>query len=531
VKDLEEQLLSCPAQKQWRQIGVKHHHGIDISLAALHSSDSGGIGEYTDLIPMIDWCHEIGFDVLQLLPINDSDTDPSPYSALSAFALHPIYMALRDLPYAKEDKLFQDDLVSLQELQGGRRVRYQQVRKRKDEVMRAYLHRHGQKILGLDDYLYFMESNPWLKAYTLFKALKQLNGGRNWMDWNVSYEEVESSDTSAFAKEIEFHSLIQFFCFQQMHKVKEYAEQKGVFIKGDIPILVNKDSAEVWSEPSLFFCDVEAGAPPDMYEENGQNWGFPTYNWEARGHSGYNWWRQRLDIAEKIYSLYRLDHVVGFYRIWTIDKGKKTSEGYFDPKDESKWLPQGDKILRMMIEHSAMLPIAEDLGTVPDDVRKNLEELGICGTKVMRWERNWGTDQKYIDPKEYNPISMTTVSTHDSPTIEQWWRDYKDDGIAFSEKMEWNYEENLSKEQHSEILKESHESASLFHINLLQEYFPLVPFMTWPNIDDERINVPGTVNETNWTYRYRPSVEKIVANEELKEIMKGYSKKESKPSM
>jgi 4-alpha-glucanotransferase len=315
---------------------------------------------------------------------------------------------------------------------------------------------------------------------------------------------------------MEFHSFVQYLCFQQLERVKKYAEEHHVWLKGDIPILINRESADVWFHQHLFLLDFAAGAPPDMFNEEGQKWGFPLYNWNAAKEQNYEWWITRLQTAEHFYHLYRIDHIVGFFRIWAIPLHAPAKEGYFYPSEEKEWLPQGEQIMRMMLTNSSMLPIGEDLGVVPPQVRSLLKSLGICGTKVMRWERRWETDQGFIPPETYLPESMTTVSTHDSDTLTLWWQRNKEEAILYAGTQGWEYTPELSIQEHADILRQSHHSGSLFHINLLQEYFSLIPGMTWDAPEDERINFPGTVSERNWSYRFRPSIEEIVSHPFLK---------------
>ena len=308
---------------------------------------------------------------------------------------------------------------------------------------------------------------------------------------------------------------MQYLCFQQFKTVKKQAEEKKVFLKGDIPILINRESADVWLHRKLFFTQYSAGAPPDMYSSTGQNWGFPIYDWKEHVRDNFNWWRQRLQVASQLYDLYRIDHVVGFFRIWAIAQGMTGKDGKFIPKNPAEWIPHGEPIMRMMLETPDMLPIAEDLGVVPPEVRVCLRQLGICGTKVMRWERKWNGDKSFILPENYISESMTTVSTHDSDTLTLWWRNSPEEAKAYADSKKWIYVPEITRKQLQEILKESHHSGSLFHINLLNEYFPLVDNLTWPNPEDERINTPGIISDRNWTYRFKPSVEQIVSNTHL----------------
>ncbi len=169
----------------------------------------------------------------------------------------------------------------------------------------------------------------------------------------------------------------------------------------------------------------------------------------------------------------------------------------------------------MMIDATTMLPIAEDLGIVPDETRSVLNELGICGTKVIRWKRRWNGDKNYIPYEEYETLALSTVSTHDAEPTLLWWKNQPEEAALYAQFKHWEYKPNLTLEQRIEILKDSHHTPSYFHINPLQEYLTLLPEFSWPNPEDERINVPGTLYPTNWTYRFKPFVEDIIASKPL----------------
>ncbi|MDP1835999.1 MAG: 4-alpha-glucanotransferase [Chlamydiales bacterium] len=510
--DSTNHLATGPTAEQWRTIGVRHHHGINVPLFSLHSKNSCGIGEFTDLIPLIQWCKLVGLDVIQLLPLNDSGRESGPYGALSAFALNPIHLGLAHLQNAS-------GLDALQELNKSPRMQFNEVLQLKERWLRDYFSKEGPEIISSDEYRKFIQSNQWLRGYSLFKTIKHL---RNWQRWEEWPEELLNLNADALAelerthsKEVQYHQFAQFLCFQQFQNVKKAAEDAGVFLKGDIPILINRESADLWEHRQLFLLDYTAGAPPDMYSETGQKWGFPLYNWPAVERQDYKWWRHRLKVASSLYHLYRLDHIVGFFRIFAIPVDKEAKDGFYFPQDESVWLEHGRKILTTLVESSPMLPIGEDLGVIPDGVRPFLAELGICGTKVMRWERYWHTTKQFIPVQEYPPETMTTVSTHDSDTLAGWWKNYPDEAQLYCDFKGWEYVEDLPIAYLFDILKDSHRSGSLFHVNLLQEYLALFPELVNPDPNEERVNVPGTISDQNWTYRFKPSVEEIIAHQAL----------------
>lgn len=486
----------------------KNQYGFCLPLSALRNTTSG-IGEFLDLLPLISWCKEIGYDVIQLLPLNDSGRDPSPYSALSAMALHPIYLSLDALPFAQE---FAAELESMKAFSTSKRVQYDKVLEAKSAFLKSYSKRAYGEISKTIDFQKFLE-HPWLDPYARYKVLKSLNEDKAWWDWTNTPETLPEED-------INHHKLIQYFCFQQMKEVKKAADTAGVFIKGDIPILINRDSADVWEHTELFDLRYAAGAPPDYYAKEGQYWGFPLYAWDILEQTGYSWWKERLKVAENFYHIYRLDHLVGFFRIWAIPVGQKAIEGAFMPQDEALWVPQGEKILKMMLESCSMLPIGEDLGEVPTGVRDCMQRLGICGTKVMRWEKHWNGDKAFIKPDEYIPLSMTTLSTHDSEPLEVWWEENEQEAADFAKMLNIPYTRLLYPEKRYSILEASHKTTSLFHINLLFEYLDLIDELTWEEPADDRINIPGLVLPTNWTYRFLPTIEEIISNQALASKMK-----------
>lgn len=517
-------LKNSQASKQWEKIGIRHHHGINVPVFSLHSEKSSGIGEYTDFLPLIDFCKDIGFDVIQTLPLNDTGHDTSPYNALSANALHPLFLGLHDLPLVERVPHYQERLNQLHELVKTPKVLYDKVTTLKELFLNDYCKNTYQEISQRPDYQEFIKKHHWLGPYALFKALKEKQNWIHWEDWPLKYKSPSEKQFAELFTEnkerIDFHTYIQYHCFNQMKLVKETAEKAGIFIKGDIPILISRDSADVWYDRHYFLLHIVAGSPPDQYSAIGQDWGFPVYDWEELERNSYDWWKRRLEVASELYHIYRIDHIVGFFRLWTIPKGRLPKEGQFLPADETRWIPHGKKLMEMMLQSALILPIGEDLGTVPPDVRATMKELGIPGTKVMRWERKWKEDGSFIDVKDYAPESMTTVSTHDTDTLPLWWRHSAKEAKLYSECKGWTYKPFLTWEQNREILYDSHHSNSLFHINLLMEYLALFPDQISSNPQDERINVPGKVLSTNWSYRFRPSLEDLNDHTHLKTLMK-----------
>ncbi|MBA3603639.1 MAG: 4-alpha-glucanotransferase [Parachlamydiaceae bacterium] len=514
---------ASPLASQWQRIGIRPHHGICLPLFSLHSGQSAGIGEYPDLIPMLSWCQRIGLDTVQLLPLNDTGPNTSPYSSISAYALNPLHLGLAHLQGLHEDTRLQTSLKEIQKLTSSPRVNYEAVQTAREYFLKDYFQFHSKNILESSVYQQFQAENPWLQGYALFKSIKS---HCHWHSWGSWPEEIRNRDPKKmeelhqkFEMDIKYHTFVQFLCFQQMKEVKACADKLGVYLKGDLPILLDRESADLWLNSSLFHFDLGAGAPPDAFSNIGQNWGFPLYNWDEMEKQNYSWWKERLAIASNFYHIYRIDHIVGFFRIWAIPHGEEASEGHYIPPDLIQALQQGRKILSMMLDATDMLPIGEDLGTVPPEVRNVMKELGICGTNVMRWEREYTKDGCFILPNEYPPLSVTTVSTHDSSTLQLWWKESANEALDYCKFAGWEYHPTLSPEYQFALLYTSHHTSGLFHINLLQEYLAFFPELVHTSLEEERINTPGIISDLNWSYRILPTVEMLTSNPDLSSLI------------
>lgn len=484
---------------QWERIGRRSHQGIVVPLFSLRGKQRSGIGEFLDLIPLIDWCKTAGLDVLQLLSLNHAETEPSPYNCISSCALNAAYLSLHALPFSDHCPLYPHT----------DRVDHAQVSHFKMSWLLSYAETQGKQLLQEPAAHQFIEDNPWLKPYALFRVLKQKEK-TSWRLWpSIPKQELYTR----YAEEIAFHCLVQYLCFQQLSTVRAHARSVGVLLMGDLPILMNPESADVWEHPTYFDLHLSVGAPPDAYNTEGQNWGFPPFNWDAVSQDQMHWWKQRLRYAESFFDLFRIDHVLGFFRFFTIPPHHPAKEGRFVPADDETCQLQGMRLLTAIASATAMLPLAEDLGTPLPCVRATLEQLGICGTKVMRWEQD-------TLPIDYPPLSLTCVSTHDSETLALWWQRYPEEATRCAQDRGWDYHPHLNNAQREHLLRESHQSGSLFHINPLQEYLACFPELVHPQLEDEQINIPGTCSPHNWSYRFVPSVEEIISHPGLLDLMR-----------
>ena len=307
--------------------------GLAVPVSALRTKKSCGIGEFSDLIPLADFCKKSGISVIQLLPVNDTGTDSSPYNALSAFALNPVYLCLEELPCAQAVQKHIDKAKKLLKPQtAAERFDYEKVMHEKMQLLREVFESDKEAIIADfkgGELAAWIEKNPWIIEYAVFKRNKRQYLHASWKQWKTMQFPSESGIKKAWRNPALQHDHI-FYAWIQMHLHKQllaavtYCSGKGVAVKGDIPILLNEDSVEVWAHPELFRTDLRAGSPPDADNPSGQNWGFPIYNWNNLKTTRYRWWKDRLKHADQYYHAYRLDHILGFFRIWAIPEGETT---------------------------------------------------------------------------------------------------------------------------------------------------------------------------------------------------------------
>jgi 4-alpha-glucanotransferase len=314
---------------------TKFQSGVAVPLFSLISHDSVGIGEFPDLLLLGAWVKQCKMNLIQLLPVNDTGLESSPYSALSAFALNPVFLRIQDLADAKI-VLTEVDVIKKEFSDPNHTVAYQSIYKHKQALLQKIYQKNQSKILKSKKILKWVEENGhWIKTYSVYKFLKEQNELKSWREWSSLVHPTPAKIDLQWARhfpETFFYAWVQYECEQQFLFVVQKLDEMGVRIKGDIPILINEDSADVWGERKYFHLDFRAGAPPDMFSYTGQNWGFPTYNWTALKKSSYEWWVKRLQQSEKFYHAYRIDHVLGFFRIWRIHQKENTGIfGHFFP--------------------------------------------------------------------------------------------------------------------------------------------------------------------------------------------------------
>lgn len=304
--------------------------GTQVPVFSLRTRKSAGIGDFGDLKTMIDFVASTGQKVLQLLPINDTTithtwTDSYPYSCISVFAIHPQYADLHALPELKDAKARAEAEKTRAELNALDKIDYEKVNDFKINYLRQIFNQEGEKIMKTAEYkAFFQDTELWLVPYAQYSYLRDKNGTADfnqWPDYRV-WDEAErkalADPKTAAYKNVAFFYFVQFVLDRQMQEAHEHAKAKGVILKGDIPIGVNRNGCDVWMEPKYFNLNGQAGAPPDDFSANGQNWGFPTYNWFEMLKDGCQWWNRRFKNMARYFDAYRIDHVLGFFRIWEI---------------------------------------------------------------------------------------------------------------------------------------------------------------------------------------------------------------------
>jgi 4-alpha-glucanotransferase len=427
-KDNFKSLLKTGSKDKWERIGARRRAGVVVPLFSVYSHNSIGIGDLADLKLLIDWCGKTGNSILQLLPMNELGSILCPYDSVCSFALEPVYLSLESIPGSGKG-LFKEKIEETRKTfpAGKPNVDYR-IREEKLKIAWEIFQQ------GLDGNLtdlrkYRKENSYWIEDFALFKVLKSYHSGRAWYDWEEKYRDRQEQALLAFSKEREkevcFQIWLQWNLYKQFASAKEYANKKKVYIKGDLPILISRDSSDVWAHREFFKLESAAGAPPDMYCAKGQRWGMPTYKWEAIAADRYKYLKEKLKYAQNFYDILRIDHVVGIFRIWSIPYNDPLENqglnGVFDPKDEKVWEKHGRDILSVMVKNTSMLLCAEDLGTIPKSCPKVLGGLGIPGNDVQRWTKEWVKKHDFLKPKEYRFLSVAMLSTHDTTNWPAWW--------------------------------------------------------------------------------------------------------------
>lgn len=539
-------------------------------LFALRTESDLGIGDVEALQQFIDWAAKIGFKIVQLLPINEMGNDYSPYNAISALAIEPTTLHLA--PGSPED-LSRDDFdevtaqYNIETLRQGS-VKHGRVRRLKVDLLEKaftrFLQRTAKDATARGAFEAFCNAErTWLDDYALFRALMGENRNKEtWEQWPKEHRTVEAArewlatlspkKRARFDERADFYRYAQWIAQSQWMATKAYAEARGVALMGDIPFGVSRNSADVYSHRDEFALEWSGGAPPEPYFKDdyftqkwGQNWGIPIYRWNVMRTGNFAWWRQRVRSVRKVFHLFRIDHVLGFYRIYafpwqpqqnpdflslTWDEMRGRTGGAFPqfyPRDDSTPenceanCREGEAYLRMVLDEAGETRVAgEDLGTVPVYVRPSLRSLGIATFKIPQWENY--DDGRSIPGREYHRLSVATYATHDHSPLRALWQ-------AASDKM------STAREQARQVLTKIVEFAgspilekadfeNVFYPTAIEALLRCESWIAIIMITDllgrkDRFNVPGTTASSNWSRRLPKTVAGLEASPTIRKRM------------
>ena len=467
------------------------HAGLMMPLFSATSSRSWGIGELPDLVPLSSWLSSAGFDRLMILPIGVvAASDTSPYSAQSAMALDPNYIALDDVPdfvrLGGAGSLSPPLQHDLQLARNAPAIHYDLVRRVKHEALsRAFDHfvrDEWEQLTTRAGMLagYIARERWWLDEWSVYAAIGSTLGSMDWRAWPAPLRDRQPEALDEvrrhLAREVLRQQYLQWIAETQWQAARQGALANGVTVFGDMPFMVAAASPDVWSRKDEFMLDVSLGVPPDAFSDTGQDWALPMYRWDRIAPTDYAWIRQRAKRMAALFGGFRVDHLVGWFRTY----GKPPDgDPFFSPGDEPSQIAQGEAILNILIDSGAAI-IAEDLGVVPPFVRQSLEKLQVPGCKVLRWEREWDAEgQPLLDPATFPPLSAAMTGTHDTETLAEWWT-----------------EEGHSAQPWSASVRDQLLTTA-FSAGSDELFLPAQDVFGWT----DRINVPATVGDHNWTWR------------------------------
>jgi len=498
--------------------------GVAVPLFSLASTNSWGVGEFSDLPVFARWLRAAGQSFVQLLPITEiPEAETSPYSSLTAMALDPIAIALPEVEdfaaTGGDAQLSDDERRRLEQARSSPRVEHQIVRTLKSRWLRcAYAEFVRTQLSAATPragaFVSFKTAAGWwLDDYALFQAIRGQQALRPWWQWPSPLAgrdlEALARTRAELADEIEYRKYVQWIAATQWAAARRASAPLQIF--GDLPFMISADSPDVWTAQSEFRFDATVGVPPDAFSETGQDWGLPPWRWEIMVRNDFAWMRRRARRSASLFDGFRLDHLVGLYRTY-VRPTDPAVRPFFTPADEALQRALGEHLVRLYLDSGAEI-IAEDLGTVPDMVRDSLQRLGVPGFKVFRWEREWKTPETaFIDPSSYPETSVATTGTHDTEPLATWWEELAQDersriidipGIQrYLESVDRR--ELLASSELSPVLRDAILRAVLDSTSRLA-ILPLQDLFGW----SARINTPARVDEENWTWRLPWPVDRL----------------------
>ena len=546
--------------------------GVLAPLFAIRTETDLGVGDLAGLREFIDWAADVGFELVQLLPINETGGDNSPYNAISAMAIEPTTLYLA--PGSPED-LTTDDFAAvvaqfnLAKLRSGA-VKYGRVRRLKmallEKACAQFLRRSEGKPETAEDFNRFCANeSSWLDEYTFFRVLMELNDGReSWDQWRDEHRSIALARAwlsaeppevrERFAEREAFFRYVQWVAYDQWAAAKSYAEKRKVSLMGDVPFGVSYYSADVFARREQFALDWSGGAPPEPYFKDdeftqkwGQNWGIPLYRWDVMRQDGFAWWRQRVRGVGRSFHVFRIDHVLGFYRIYAFP-WRPQQNAEFLPLSWEEMLAQtagrwpqfspradephenaeanrreGEEYLRIILEAAGETRlVGEDLGTVPDYVRPSLRSLGIAGFKIPQWETR--PDGRIVSGEEYERLSVATYATHDHKPLRAMWEEAVEKTAGTSAQARDDLEK-IARFAGIQALSPQPNFERDFYTPALAALFQSSAWMAIVMLTDllarkDRFNVPGTAADSNWSRRLNMSVARLRTSATVKRRMK-----------
>lgn len=478
-----------------------------LPLFSAASAEGWGIGEIPDLVTLAAWQRRAGLDFLLMLPVNElaPSGHHSPYATVSAMAIDPIYLRLNHIPEFIADGgvefLSADERERLTAVRQATQVDYDAVRELKLAALRRAFdrfddeHWRDQTPRAAEFVGYVQREADWLDDYGLFRALRERFESQPWWEWPDGLSTRQPSALAvagrSLEREIRFHAYQQWLADGQWQAARATA---GIRLFGDLPFVVGADSADVWQHQENFHRELSVGTPPDAFSADGQDWGLPAYRWDLVERDDFRWLRARARRGAELFDGYRVDHVIGFYRTYVRDAH---GVGRFTPEDPEAQQSLGRRIMQVFQGSGAAI-LAEDLGTVPDFLRESLNDLGVPGYKVFRWERAWQEEgQPFLDPRGYAALSVTTTGTHDTESLSEWWDAAPSEERAEVLKVPDLAAAGFSPDSPFDARLRDALLATIYRSGANLVLLPLQDVFGWR----ERINVPGTVGSGNWTWR------------------------------
>lgn len=486
--------------------------GVLLPLFSLRSRTDFGVGDFGAADGLFDWLQAAGQRLWMLLPLLPTTAgDPSPYATSGASGLNPLFIHLDWVPEYRQaggvHLLTTRQAQALQEARAAPHIRYGLVFDAKWAALgAAFSHGEAREGERAEAFHRFREAQrSWLDDHALFTALAEESQRRPWWDWSEALAQREpealAQARTRLATRVRFHAWLQWVAHEQWARVRASARTRGILLCGDEPFIVGQDSVDAWASPAFLRRDARLGVPPDAFSATGQDWGLPWFDFPAMQREDWNWLRSRAAQSATYYDLRRVDHAVGYFRQWIRDQ--MTPTGRFVPPDEPAQAALGDALFTILATGAGI--VAEDLGVIPPFVRQTLERQRIPGYRVLRWERDGAV---FRDPSGFPAVSLTTTGTHDTETLRAWWETTSDaERLAVSSAYSAFAglrppPATFTEEVHGALLATAETASSALCVVPWQDVLGL----------KERINLPGTVQDANWSYRIAHPVEELLAH-------------------